>query len=60
MDGEWLRMSVRGIASVCVVVAVAECAADDGEHAGGLRFLCGAAVAAAVLKMAAQALKQFF
>lgn len=60
MEVDWLRLSVRGIAAVCLIASVVECAVEDRESAGGLRLVCGAAVAASVARMAADAIRRFF
>lgn len=59
MDVNWLRMSVRGIVGVCMIIAVVECAVDGSEHSGGLRLVCGAAVAVSVAQLAAEAIHGF-
>ena len=53
---EWLHESVSSITAVCAVIAVVECLADGAEDSG-LRFVCGAAAAATLLRMAADGLK---
>lgn len=60
MGVEWLGQSVRAIAAVSVIAAVVECAAEDGERSDGFRLVCGAAVAAAVVRMAVVAVQNFF
>lgn len=59
MDVNWLLMSVRGIVVVCMIVAVVECAVDGSEQSGGLRLICGAAVAVSVVQLAAEAFHGF-
>ena len=41
MEVEWLRTAVRGLAAVCLIASIVECAVEDGESAGGLRLGCG-------------------
>lgn len=56
----WLQDSVRTIASVCALVSLVECVANDEDNADGLRLLCGAAVALSVLRLAAALLRELF
>ena len=56
MSVEWLRESVRGIVSVCMLVSLTECIAEEGKQSDGLRLICGAAVALSVVRMIASAL----
>lgn len=53
MNVEWLYTSVRGIGAICVVIAIAECAVEGDDGGKGMRLICGAAVAAAAVRMAA-------
>lgn len=56
MDAGWFRSSLCGVACLCMVIAVIECAVDSEENPGGLRLVCGAAVAASVTGIAVEAL----
>ena len=60
MEVEWLRTAVRGLAAVCLIASIVECAVEDGESAGGFRLVCGAAVAAAIVRMAVDAVQRLF
>ena len=57
MEVEWLRTAVRGLAAVCLIASIVECAVEDGESAGGLRLVCGAA---AIVRMAVDAVQRLF
>lgn len=60
MSVEWLRESANTIAAICAVIAVVECAADGGAQDGGLRMVCGAVAAAAILQMALGCFRRLF
>ena len=59
MDVNWLEIAVRDIIGVCLIVAVVECAVDGSENSGGLRLVCGAAVAASVMRLTAETIRSF-
>ena len=59
MDMSWLQVAVRGVVGVCMIVSVVECAVDGSEHSSGFRLVCGAAVAASVARLAAEAIRGF-
>lgn len=57
MSPHWMIASVNCIATVCLLAAIAETAADDAEN-NSLRLICGLATAAAVIRMAVETVQR--
>ena len=55
-----IEEAVSSVAVICALVAVVECAADDGSLNGGLRTLCGAMAASAIMQSVAEWIREIF